>query len=343
MPINASKVAVVVLCWNGRKLLQEFLPSLIEFQAPDSTIVVADNFSNDGSVDFVRTNFPSVKLLPLGKNYGFAAGYNEAISRIDSEYIVVINQDIAVTKDWLPPLLAVMENDPAVGAVQPRIRAYLKPSYFEYAGAAGGWIDKYGYTFCRGRIFDSVEEDLNQYNEPSEIFWASGACCLVRKSVFEQLGGFDADLFAQMEEIDLCWRMKNAGYKIMYTPESTVYHLGGGSLPQGNPFKTYLNFRNNLVMMKKNLPKKIAGRIILIRIMLDQVAAFRSLLSFHPRDFSAVMKAHFYYLSHRNRIKKKRMDSLFPAMTGVFHGSVVWDYFIRKKRKFSELVTDSND
>ncbi len=340
MPGNWSKVAVVVLCWNGRKFLEEFLPSLIEHHTNGSDIVVADNFSTDDSVEFVKKNFPGVKIIQLAKNFGFAEGYNVAIRQIESEYIILINQDVAVTQNWLQPLLSVIESDPGVGAVQPRVHAYLKRSHFEYAGAAGGWIDKYGYTFCRGRIFDSMEEDKGQYNEPSEIFWASGACMIVRKKLYEELGGLDADLFAHMEEIDLCWRMKNAGYKIMYTPDSVVYHLGGGSLPRGNAFKTYLNFRNNLVIMAKNLPRKKLLIKMFQRIMLDQVAATRWLLIFHFKDFKAVWKAHFYYFTHLKQIKRKRsaFDSSFPNMKGVYQGSLVWDYFVRAKRRFSEIV-----
>lgn len=340
MADQLPKVAVVILCWNGRKLLEEFLPSVVQFTPPEADVIVADNSSTDDSVTFVKANFPRVQILQLAKNFGFAAGYNEAIKEIDAEYIVLLNQDVAVTENWLPPLLEVMQQDPVISAVQPRIRSYLQKNYFEYAGAAGGWIDKYGYTFCRGRVFDFIEEDKGQYNDATTIFWASGACLLTRKSVYQQLGGLDADFFAHMEEIDLCWRMNNAGFSLRYCPEATVYHLGGGSLPHGNAFKTYLNFRNNLVMMIKNLPPKNYHGILAMRIFLDQVAALRSLLTFHFGDFSAVWKAHFYVLSHLAAIRKKRtaVNSSFPESKGVFNGSIVWDFFMRKKKTFSAIT-----
>ena len=249
--MGVKKTAVVVLCWNGRKLIEEYLPSLLQFQPADSDIIVADNASTDDSVAYLTTHFPSVKILQLEKNFGFAQGYNEVIKTLTHEFVVLINQDVAVTDNWLQPLLRAIESDEKIAAVQPRIRAHLQNEYFEYAGAAGGWIDRFGYTFCRGRIFDVIEKDVNQYDSEMEIFWASGACMLVRRNIYRDLGGLDADFFAHMEEIDLCWRMKNAGYKIIYCPDSMVYHLGGGSLPQGNPFKTYLNYRNNLIMLVK--------------------------------------------------------------------------------------------
>lgn len=337
---NGLKTAVVILCWNGKKLLETFLPSLLQFQMPGTEIILADNASTDDSIAFVQANFPSVRIISLQKNFGFAEGYNQAIQQIDAEFIVLLNQDVAVTANWLAPLQAMMESDPQIGAVQPRIRAHLNRSYFEYAGAAGGWIDQYGYTFCRGRVFEHLEEDHNQYNQPAEIFWASGACMLVRKKVFEQAGGFDGDFFAHMEEIDFCWRLRNAGYKIMYCPDSVVYHLGGGSLPHGNPFKTFLNYRNNLVMMDKNLQERKINTLI-IRMLLDQLAALRFLLSFCFRDFIAVEKAHWYFLTHREAIRRKKTTTTrsFLSMKGVYKGSIVWDYFIRKKKLFSEIVT----
>ncbi|MBK9730192.1 MAG: glycosyltransferase family 2 protein [Chitinophagaceae bacterium] len=340
---NWSRTAVVILCWNGRKFLEEFIPSLLQFQSADSDIVVADNASTDDSVSFLLKNYPSVKIIRLEKNYGFAEGYNQAIRKIDSEFIVMVNQDVAVTENWLPPLISIMDSDHHIGAVHPRIHARLQPEHFEYAGAAGGWIDKYGYTFCRGRVFDATEKDHNQYAHTAEVFWASGACMLVRKKVFEQLNGLDGDFFAHMEEIDFCWRLKNAGYKIMYCPDSVIYHLGGGSLPHGNPFKTYLNFRNNLVMIAKNLPEK-RKRILLARILMDQLAAIRFLLSFHFSDFLAVQKAHLYFITHLQQIKKKSTASIlqFSKMKGVYNGSIVWDYFVRRKKLFSEIVLETN-
>ena len=336
---NWSKTAIVILCWNGRKFLETFVPSLLQFQSADSDIVVADNASTDDSVSFLQKNFPTVRVITLDKNYGFAEGYNQAIRKIDSEYIVLMNQDVAVSSNWLPPLLALMDTDPSIGAVHPRIHAHLQPQQFEYAGAAGGWIDKYGYTFCRGRVFDVTEEDHNQYGQDAEVFWASGACMLVRKKVYESLGGLDGSFFAHMEEIDFCWRLKNAGYKVMYCAGAVVFHLGGGSLPKSDPFKTYLNFRNNLVMIAKNLPEK-RKRILLTRILSDQLAALRFLFTWQAGDFMAVQKAHWYFITHWHHISRHRTNTPlhFLKMTGVYNGSVVWDYFVRKKKTFTEVV-----
>ncbi|MBA2407666.1 MAG: glycosyltransferase family 2 protein [Chitinophagales bacterium] len=339
-----SKTAVVILSWNGKKFLEEFLPSVVKFQQNGSDIIVADNASEDDSVNYVKKSFPIVKVLELERNFGFAEGYNQAIKKIDSEFIVLLNQDVAVTENWLSPLVTMMEMDAAIGAVQPRIRSYLHQNRFEYAGAAGGWIDKYGYTFCRGRIFDSIEEDIDQYNDPAEIFWTSGACMIVRKKIFEQLGGLDANFFAHMEEIDFCWRLKNAGYKNMYCPHSMVYHLGGGSLAHGNPLKTYLNFRNNLLMMSKNLPPKNKTGIIFIRILLDQIAALRALTRFQFGDFIAIWKACFYYLIHSHTIKSNGQTAIniFPHISGVYNGLLVWQYFVKGKKIFKDVVTQNS-
>lgn len=322
--------------------MEEFLPSLLQFQSADSEIIVADNASTDDSVAYVRQHFPSVKIIQLEKNFGFAGGYNQAIKQITSEYIVLINQDVAVTENWLSPMLEMMERDEQIGAIQPRIRSHLQRSHFEYAGAGGGWIDRFGYTFCRGRVFDAIEEDTNQYNTPAEIFWASGACMLTRKKTYETLGGLDEDFFSHMEEIDLCWRMKNRGYKIMYCPDSVVYHLGGGSLPQGNPFKTYLNYRNNLIMLTKNLPEKDVLRIVYSRVLLDGISAIRSLLRGYPKDVSSIWKAHGEFRKGLSKWKSKRIgnEKDFFSLTGVYRGSIVREFFFRKKRKFTEIVNE---
>lgn len=336
---NWSKTAVVILCWNGRKYLEAFLPSLLQFQTDDTDIVVADNASTDDSVAFLQMNFPGVKIISLKKNYGFAEGYNQAIRKIDSEYIVLMNQDVAVSHNWLAPLTALLESDQDIGAVHPRIHAQLQPQQFEYAGAAGGWIDKYGYTFCRGRVFDVTEEDHEQFARDAEVFWASGACMLVRKKVYESLGGLDGTFFAHMEEIDFCWRLKNAGYKVMYCAGATVFHLGGGSLPKNNPFKTYLNFRNNLLMIAKNLQHK-RWRTLLTRILLDQLAACRFLVTLQAGDFMAIQKAHWYFITHLHEINRQRpsFQTPFLSMTGVYNGSIVWDYFVKKKKTFRDIV-----
>lgn len=331
---------MVILCWNGRKFLEEFLPSVIENNSEGYEVFIADNASTDDSAVFVKERFPGVRLVQLEKNYGFAEGYNQAIARIDANYIVLLNQDVMVSSNWLAPMLSLLDRHQHIGAVQPRIRSYQQRGNFEYAGAAGGWIDRYGYTFCRGRIFDTLESDHNQYNTHEEIFWASGACMVVRKNVFESMGGFDADFFAHMEEIDFCWRLKNAGYSNWYCADSTVFHLGGGSLPQGNPFKTYLNFRNNLMMISKNLHDR-RMMTLLIRIGLDQIAAIRMLAQLKFKDFLAVQRAQLYFLFHMNIFNRKRevKSAPFLSMKGVYNGSVAWDYFIKKKKTFSDIIS----
>jgi len=302
---------------------------------------VADNASTDDSVTFIKENYPNIKLIELTKNEGFAKGYNEALKQIDSAYYVLLNQDVEVTPNWIEPVIDLMEKDNQVAACQPKIKAFHKKTHFEYAGAAGGFMDKYGYTFCRGRLFDKLEEDKGQYNQASEIFWASGACCFIRSSLYHELGGLDADLFAHMEEIDLCWRLKNAGYKIMYCPESTVYHVGGGSLPQGNPRKTFLNFRNNLVIMVKNLPFGSMLYKIPLRLLLDHIAAYKALFSGHVKEYLAIAKAHFLFhlfiLKWLGKRSQSRKSVSNPNNEGIYQRSIVLDFFLRKKRKFSDL------
>jgi GT2 family glycosyltransferase len=319
--------------------MEEFLPTLVQFQSPESEIIVADNASTDDSVTFIRENFPEVEIISLTKNFGFAAGYNESIKQISSEYIVLVNQDVAVTENWLQPMVEMMERDVQIAAIQPRIHSHYNRGHFEYAGAAGGWIDRFGYTFCRGRLFDAIEDDHDQYNQPSEIFWASGACMLVRRKIYESLGGLDPDFFAHMEEIDLCWRMKNEGYKIMYCPDSVIYHVGGGSLPQGNPFKTYLNYRNNLIMMVKNLPKEHVVRTVFTRTLLDGISAVRSLIRGYPKDVSSIWKAHADFRKGLSRWKNKRSghERNFFSLSGVYKGSIVNDFFFKGKKKFTDL------
>lgn len=336
---NRIETAVVILCWNGRKFLEEFLPSVIENNSEGYEIFIADNASTDDSAVFVKERFPGVCLLQLERNYGFAEGYNQAIARIDANYIVLLNQDVMVSSNWLAPMLSLLGRDQHIGAIQPRIRSYQQRGNFEYAGAAGGWIDRYGYAFCRGRIFDTLESDHNQFNTHEEIFWASGACMVVRKNVFESMGGFDADFFAHMEEIDFCWRLKNAGYSNWYCADSTVFHLGGGSLPQGNPFKTYLNFRNNLMMISKNLNDR-RMMTLLIRIGLDQIAAIRMLVLLKFKDFLAVQRAQLHFLFHMRIFNRKRevKSTPFLSMKGVYNGSVAWDYFVKKKKTFSDII-----
>jgi len=273
------KIAIVVLCWNGKQFLADFLPYVLKTTYPNFDIYVADNASTDDSVVYIENHFADVRLIQLQKNEGFAEGYNKALKQITADYYVLLNQDVEVEPGWIEPVIQLMESDEKIAAAQPKIKAFHNKTLFEYAGAAGGFIDKYGYPFCRGRMFDEIEKDKGQYNQPSEIFWATGACLFVKSELYHNLGGLDKHLFAHMEEIDFCWRAKNAGYKISYCPKSTVFHVGGGSLPQGNPKKTYLNFRNNLIIMVKNLPFWRLLYIIPLRLLLDHIAAYKEFFS----------------------------------------------------------------
>ncbi len=334
-------VAVVILNWNGRKFLADFLPSVVRYSAGQGvSVVLADNASTDDSVAFTKANFPSVKIIPLDVNYGYAGGYNHALKQLDDDYFVLLNSDIEVTPNWIEPIVQMMEGNVSIGAVQPKLRAYHNKQYFEYAGAAGGFIDYLGYPFCRGRIFDTVEEDKGQYNQSSKIFWATGACLFVRRSAFESAGGLDADFFAHMEEIDLCWRMQNLGYEVWYCADSLVYHVGGGSLPYGNARKTFLNFRNNLFMLFKNLPASQLVPKILARMVLDGVAAFQSVAKQKSfSDFNAILKAHFAFYAAIPVLldKRKRSDNKEIAVRSFFGSSIIFAYFAKGKKLFSQL------
>ena len=336
------KVAIVILNWNGTKLLRQFLPSVIEFSKSDSAqIVVADNGSTDDSLAMLRNDFPAIKILDLKQNYGFACGYNVALKQLDADYFVILNSDVEVTPGWLESPIRLMEAESEIAAVQPKILSYHQKTHFEYAGAAGGFIDRFGYPFCRGRIFNEVEADIGQYDNSKDIFWATGACMFVRASLFRQVGGFDADFWAHMEEIDLCWRLKNQGYRIVFTPESTVYHLGGGTLSYDNPTKLFLNFRNNLWLLYKNLPGNQLISILGVRMILDAVAAFKLLAEFNLNGIRSVLKAHYhFYLSLPEQQRKRRQlheDGHFSAPAKKFPKSIVFQFYIRKRKKFSEI------
>lgn len=338
----SPKIAIVILNWNGAKLMQQFLPSVIEFSKNETTdIIVADNGSTDESLSVLRTEFPEVKILDLKQNYGFARGYNEALKLIEADYFVILNSDVEVTPGWLDSPVALMEADPAIAAVQPKILSYHQKTHFEYAGAAGGFIDRFGYPFCRGRIFDEVEADLGQYNNQTDIFWATGACMFVRAKQFHEAGGFDADFWAHMEEIDLCWRLKNSGYRIVYTPESTVFHVGGGSLPYDSPRKLFLNFRNNLWLLYKNLPGNQLFQVLFMRMILDGVAAVKLLAEFNLNGIRSVLKAHYHFYRSLPELQKKRK---LAARSGHFTRparrlpqSIVFQFYIRKRKHFSEI------
>lgn len=335
-----TDVAVVILNWNGRSFLEEYLPSVIS-NSGNAQIIVADNGSTDNSCEYLSINFPTVQQIHLDKNYGFCGGYNRALKQVQSNYYILLNSDVKVTKNWIDPLYQLMESDPKTGACQPKILTAKIPNEFEHAGAAGGFIDTLGYPFCRGRLFQSREKDTGQFNDTRPIFWATGACLMIRAQLFHESGGLEENFFAHMEEIDLCWRLKNRGQKIMYVGSSTVYHLGGGTLPKSNPRKTFLNFRNGLVLLYKNLPSHILLPLIIGRMMLDGIAFVDFLLVGYPKDAFAVFRAHmsFYWKirTWHNCRKAARKNVVNDQHLEVYKGSVVWEHFVLKKKKVSEL------
>ncbi len=336
------KVAVVILNWNGKGFLERFLPSLVQHTKLEGVkLIVADNGSDDDSLEFLSKAFPFIEVITLGRNYGFAEGYNRALMQIESEYFVLLNSDVEVTPGWLEPMIRLLDKNPLAAACMPKILSEERKDLFEYAGAAGGFIDKYGYPFCQGRIFDSVETDYGQYNKARDIFWASGACMFIRGPLFKLAGGLDNDFFAHMEEIDLCWRLKNRGYRIMYEPGSLVYHLGGGTLPQGNPRKTFLNFRNNLFLLYKNLPQEKVKSIMIRRLFLDGLSAIRFLIKGSLKEFAAVFNAHMEYYSSFSRYKKfRKEESRYITRSEhkeIYPGSIVREYFLNKNFTFTSL------
>jgi GT2 family glycosyltransferase len=342
LPLDKTRVAIVILNWNGKGFLEKFLPTLTQHSnVPGVEIIIVDNGSSDGSFDFLQQHFPSIRLLRFDKNYGFAGGYNMALQQIEAQYFVLLNSDVEVTSGWLRPLIELMGSNPEIAACQPKILSYHQKEYFEYAGAAGGYIDKYGYPFCRGRILKEFEKDEGQYNDVVEIFWSTGACMFIRADLYKKAGGFDTDFFAHMEEIDLCWRLKNMGYKIFYHPGSTVYHVGGGTLPNNNPQKLYLNYRNNLFLLFKNLPSEKRFRIVFFRMLLDGASALVYLFNFSFSFFWAVIRAHFrFYLCLKSLRKKRRnLDNFYNTFKHkeIYQGSIVKAYFIKKVKKFSSL------
>ena len=326
-----KKIAVVILNWNGAKLLEQFLPSVVSF-SEEATIYVADNASTDVSIEVIQTQFPSVKIIQNSGNFGFAKGYNEALQFVEEPFYALVNSDIEVTENWLVPIIEMFENEPETAIIQPKILDYKKKNHFEYAGAAGGFIDKLGYPFCRGRIFETIEEDKNQYDDEISIFWASGACFFIRKEVFRKLNGFDPDFFAHQEEIDLCWRAFNLGYQTKFTCKSTVYHVGGATLQQSNPQKTFLNFRNSLLMLVKNLPKNQLFPILFIRLCLDGLAGIQFILKGKFSHFSAILKAHFAFYCIGYQFYKKR--TTFERSDYFKTKSIVYRYFIKNGKVF---------
>lgn len=322
-----TKVAVVILNYNGQKFLERFLPSVVE-NTDGYEIIIADNASTDDSLAFLQKYYPTLSIIRLETNYGFAGGYNNALKKVKAEYYVLLNSDVEVTPQWTKPIIDLMDNDKAIAACQPKIKSYQQKSHFEYAGAAGGYIDWLGYPFCRGRVFDSYEADNGQYDDTQEIFWATGACMFVRADIFQQLGGFDALFFAHMEEIDLCWRIKNAGYRIMYSSASSVYHVGGGTLHKSNPRKTFLNYRNGLAMLYKNLPSNKLFSTILLRLILDGISGLKLLIDGSFADFWAVIKAHFAFYAMIPKLERKSPKEV----ANIYPKSIVWQYFVRKQK-----------
>lgn len=337
-----KRISIVILNWNGLHFLQEFLPILTNHTVMEGAgIVVADNASEDGSLAYLEKVHPTVRLIRLDKNYGFAGGYRKALREIDAGYYLLLNSDIEVTPGWLEPLVAHMDAHKDCGACMPRIRDIKNRSLFEYAGAAGGYMDRFGYAFCRGRLFDHLEEDRGQYMQTVPVFWASGACMLLRAEAYRKAGELDEAFFAHMEEIDLCWRMQHEGYGISVVPDSLVYHVGGGTLSRGNPMKTFLNFRNNLLLLYKNLPRRGKGWIIFRRMVLDGISALRFLFQGAFKDFAAVIRAHRAYYGMKKRYAgtkySNKTDQNDVLVQGIYPGSIVADFFLRGKRAFGDL------
>lgn len=336
-----GKAAVVILNYNGSKYLQKFLPGVIA-NSEGYRVIVADNCSTDDSVSLLDKDFPSVEIIKNSTNQGYSHGYNEALSKVkDVDYYILLNSDVDVTPGWIDPIIAMMDKDESIVAAQPKILDYNKKTHFEYAGAAGGFLDTLGYPFCRGRLFLNLEQDMGQFNDVQQIFWATGACFFVRASTFHELGGFDTDFFAHMEEIDLCWRMNSAGYKVYYNGQSKVYHVGGGTLDKSNPKKTYLNFRNGLSLLYKNYTTRELWLKLPIRILLDIIAAFKFMLLDSLQDGLAVFKAHLHFLGEmRNNYAKRRktakLKKIYKIPT-IYKGSIVLAYFIKGKRHFDQL------
>ncbi len=335
------KVAVVILNWNGKKFLEQFLPQVIAYSHPFAEVIIADNASTDDSVAFLKSKFPNVRVIVNEKNGGFSKGYNDALKQIDAQYYCLLNSDIEVTPNWIQPVIELMDSDLDIAVCQPKIRSWHEPEKFEYAGAAGGFIDKYGYPFCRGRMFMDLEVDNEQYNDTCEVFWATGACMFVRADLYHKYGGLDEDFFAHMEEIDFCWRIKNSGYKVMYCAQSMVYHIGGGTLPKNSAQKTYLNFRNNILLLYKNLPHNRVVPVFMVRFFLDVIAAIRFLFDSGFADAWAVVKAHAHFYRHLKYNLKKRKKIEHRSVSMILRKNIVVEYYFKKKRLFSDLNPDN--
>ncbi|MET7255229.1 glycosyltransferase family 2 protein [Dyadobacter fermentans] len=328
-------VAIVILNYNGQHYLEKFLPKVIEHSGSHA-VWIADNASTDHSLEWLNMHYPELNTLKISENKGYAGGYNDALRRIQADYYILLNSDIEVTENWIAPVIEFMESDPLIAACQPKIRAYDLPTHFEYAGAAGGYMDYLGYPFCRGRIFDTREEDLGQYDDEKDVFWATGACLFVRSSAFHAASGFDESFFAHMEEIDLCWRLLNMRFRITYCGKSTVYHVGGGTLHKSNPKKTFLNYRNNLIMLFKNLPKGRRWKTVFIRLVLDGISSVRFMATGAWPDVLAIVRAHFAFYAMIPELTRKTPRTRYRAP--LYYRSVVWEYFVLGKHKFGKLT-----
>jgi len=338
------KTAIVILNWNGLNFLKLFLGTVVKYSAgSDTTVYVADNGSTDGSSEWIVENFREVRLIELDKNYGFAGGYNMAIDQIDATYYVLLNSDIEVTEGWLTPLIKYMDDNHDVASCQPKILSYHDKDQFEHAGAAGCFIDKFGYPFCRGRVISKVEKDTGQYDSLIDVFWTSGACMIIKSEAWKKCGGFDADFFAHMEEIDLCWRFHKAGYRVCFLPGSVVYHIGGGTLPYKSPYKTYLNFRNSLFLLHKNLPDEKFSSILLCRKLLDGIAAVFFILKGSVKSAMAVWRAHMDYYKALEKLREKRRI-IRELETGhssapILNKSIVFEFYIKGNRTYNSLIS----
>jgi hypothetical protein len=336
-------VAIVILNWNGENYLQQFLPVLIEnttFQGAE--IIVADNASSDASLSVMKEKFPAIRTILLDKNYGFAGGYNKALAQIDADFYVLLNSDVEVTPGWLIPMVKYMTENEDVAACQPKIRSFYNRTYFEHAGASGGFIDRFGFPFCRGRVLGTLEEDKGQYDSVSDVFWATGACMMIRSAIYWKAGGLDDEFFAHMEEIDLCWRLKNRGYRVVCIPESIVYHIGGGTLNAESPHKTYLNFRNNLLMLYKNLPAKLLNKTLFWRYVFDYAAAFQLFITGKPKNAKSVFKARKDFKRMKSDFDLKRKENILYATASnqseILQKSIVLNYYFLRKKTYTSLI-----
>lgn len=342
-----DKVAIVILNYNGRNFLEKFLPSVIRYSS-DYTIYVADSASKDDSVIWMQTNYPQIKLIQLSTNHGYAGGYNRALAQVKAEYYVLLNSDVEVTPNWLGPMIELLDKQPKIAACQPKLLAYDNKTQFEYAGASGGYLDWLGYAYCRGRIFEHCETDHGQYDTAVPVFWASGACLFIRAEMFHKIGGFDEDFFAHMEEIDLCWRLHIGGYQVFCCPKSVIYHVGGGTLPSSNPFKTYLNYRNSLAMLYKNLPSSQKWKIILFRLILDGISSLRYIPKGQWRDIWAIIRAHFKFYAWIFGILPQKRQKIMQEIGTVKNQqslpispkSIIWAYFVQGIKTFDSFSRD---